>query len=174
MTRQRTLVAVVLAVIAAAALVALGRATAPTPATPRGYADGFLAGRAEGVQEGQAIAESAGSPPASRDRVRAAFDDGYRAGANSAFSGYDGGWSVGRPYVIVLAKGANVNARNNDGESPIFTTVDDEAIPLFIEHGADLSIRNNKGEDVVQAAREKGPARQEALRKALEKFVQKQ
>jgi len=107
MTRQRTLAAVVLAVIAAAALFALGRATAPTPATPGGYADGFLAGRAEGVQEGQAIAEAAGSPPASRDRVRAAFDDGYRAGANNAFGGYDGGWSFGRPYVIVLAKGAN-------------------------------------------------------------------
>ena len=107
MTRQRTLAAVVLAVIAAAALVALGRATAPTPAAAGGYADGFLAGRAEGVQEGQAIAEAAGSPPASRDRVRAAFDDGYRAGANNAFSGYDGGWSFGRPYVIVLAKGAN-------------------------------------------------------------------
>ena len=107
MTRQRTLAAVVLAVIAAAALFVLGRATAPTPATPGGYADGFLAGRAEGVQEGQAIAEAAGSPPASRDRVRAAFDDGYRAGANNAFGGYDGGWSFGRPYVIVLAKGAN-------------------------------------------------------------------
>ena len=107
MTRQRTLAAVVLAVIAAVALFALGRATAPTPATPGGYADGFLAGRAEGVQEGQAIAEAAGSPPASRDRVRAAFDDGYRAGANNAFGGYDGGWSFGRPYVIVLAKGAN-------------------------------------------------------------------
>jgi hypothetical protein len=107
MTRQRTLAAVVLAVIAAAALVAVGRATASTPAAPGGYTDGFLAGRAEGVQEGQAIAEAAGSPPASRDRVRAAFDDGYRAGANGAFSGYDGGWSLGRPYVIVLAKGAS-------------------------------------------------------------------
>jgi len=74
----------------------------------------------------------------------------------------------------LLKLGANVNARNNDGESPIFTTVDDEAIALFIEHGADFSIRNNNGEDVVEAAREKSPARQEALRKALEKFVQKQ
>ena len=108
MTRQRTLAAVVLAVIAAAAaLFVRGRATAPPTPTPGGYADGFLAGRAEGVQEGQAIAEAAGSPPASRDRVRAAFDDGYRAGANNAFGGYDGGWSFGRPYVIVLAKGAN-------------------------------------------------------------------
>jgi hypothetical protein len=34
--------------------------------------------------------------------------------------------------------------RNKDGETPIFTTVDNDAIPLFIEHGADLSIRNNK------------------------------
>jgi hypothetical protein len=107
MTRQRTLAAVVLAVIAAVALFVLGRATAPTPATPGGYADGFLAGRAEGVQEGEALAEAAGSPSGSRDRVRAAFDDGYRAGANNAFGGYDGGWSFGRPYVIVLAKGAN-------------------------------------------------------------------
>jgi hypothetical protein len=107
MTRRRTLAAAVLAIAAAAALVGLGRATAPTPATARGYADGFLAGRAEGLQEGQAIAETAGSPPGSRASVRTAFDDGYRAGANSAFSGYDGGWSFGRPYVIVLAEGAN-------------------------------------------------------------------
>ena len=38
------------------------------------------------------------------DRAKAAFDAGYRAGANSAFAGYDGGWSLGEPYVIVLAK----------------------------------------------------------------------
>jgi len=63
------------------------------------------------------------------------------------------------------------SAQSNLRETPIFTTVDDEAIPLFIEHGADLSIRNNKGQDVVEAANERGPARQEALRKALEKLV---
>jgi len=67
-----------------------------------------------------------------------------------------------------------VNARNNDGETPIFTTFDDQAIPLFIEHGADLSIRNNKGEDVVEAAKERGPARMEALNRALQSLVQKQ
>jgi ankyrin repeat protein len=31
--------------------------------------------------------------------------------------------------------GADVNACNKDGETPIFTTVDNDAIPLFIEHG---------------------------------------
>lgn len=67
----------------------------------------------------------------------------------------------------LLKLGADVNARNNDGETPIFTTVDDDAIPLFITHGADLTIRNNKGQTVVEAAEEKGPLRQEALRKAI-------
>jgi len=70
----------------------------------------------------------------------------------------------------LLKLGADVNARNNDGDTPIFTTVDDDAIPLFIHHGADLSIRNNTGETVFEAAKEKGPARQEALTKAIQEL----
>jgi hypothetical protein len=50
---------------------------------------------------------TAALPPGTRDHVKAAFDAGYRAGADSAFGGYDGGWSLGEPYVIVLAKGGN-------------------------------------------------------------------
>ena len=109
--------AVLLGILAAAALVGLGRLTAPAPdaaqargyhdGTVAGYADGFSAGRAQGLQEGQAVAATADLPAGSRDRARAAFDAGYRAGANAAFSGYDGGWSLGQPYVIVLAKGAD-------------------------------------------------------------------
>ena len=115
MTRQRTLAAVVLAVLFATVLLGLGRATAPSPDAARargyhdgataGYADGFSAGHAEGLREGQGIAETAGLPPAARAPVGNAYDDGYRAGANSAFGGYDGGWELGRPYVVVLAKG---------------------------------------------------------------------
>lgn len=117
MLRRHTLVAVLLGVLVAAGLVGLGRATAPDPAAARsrgyhdgsltGYTDGFRDGRAGGLQEGQAIAETAGLPPGARDRARAAFDAGYRAGANSAFAGYDGGWTLGEPYVIVLANGGN-------------------------------------------------------------------
>jgi Domain of unknown function (DUF6438)/Ankyrin repeats (3 copies) len=68
----------------------------------------------------------------------------------------------------LLKLGADVNARNSNGETPIFTTVDDSAMQLFIRHGADLTIRNNKGETVFEAAKAKGPTRQEALRKAIE------
>ena len=117
MPRQRPpLLAVLLAILAAAALVGLGRLTAPSPAAARargyhdgttaGYADGFSAGHAQGLREGQAIAQTASLPPASRARAKAAFDAGYRAGANATFSGWDGGWSLGQPYVIVLTRGA--------------------------------------------------------------------
>jgi len=41
-------------------------------------------------------------------------------------------------------------------------------VRLLIEHGADLTIRNNKGETVVEeAAKHKGPSRQEALKTAI-------
>ena len=72
----------------------------------------------------------------------------------------------------LLKLGADVNARNKDGETPIFTTVDDTAIPLFIEYGADLAIRNKKGETVIEAAKRRGPHREEALRKAIQKLSQ--
>jgi ankyrin repeat protein len=32
----------------------------------------------------------------------------------------------------LLKLGADVNARNKDGETPIFTTVDSDAMPLFL------------------------------------------
>jgi hypothetical protein len=68
----------------------------------------FLAGRASvgderdyaaGVRDGRALQVPPGA--------RAAFDDGYAAGANDVFAGYDGGWDFDRPYVITLKRGDN-------------------------------------------------------------------
>jgi len=67
----------------------------------------------------------------------------------------------------LLRLGADVNAGNKNGETPIFTTVDLTAFSLFIAHGADLSIRNNKGETVIEAAKEKGHAHETALQQAI-------
>ena len=48
-----------------------------------------------------------------------------------------------------------MNAQNKQGETPIFTTMDERAIPLLVRHGADLTIRNNKGQTVLEAAGQK-------------------
>ena len=95
-----------------------------------------------------------------------------QAGANVNARDKDGNTPLHETFLTdveeeLLKLGANVNARNNDGETPIFTTVDDDAIPLFIAHGADLTIRNNKGQTVVEAAADQGPLRQDALLKAI-------
>src|SRR4051812_11786605 len=88
---------IVLAVLLAAAAFVLGRQTAhPTAASGTaagGFAEGLQAGLAQGRQEGRALQEAAAVPSAQQQAVRAAFDDGYAAGADDVFGGYDGGWS---------------------------------------------------------------------------------
>jgi ankyrin repeat protein len=100
------------------------------------------------------------------------------AGANVNARDNDGNTPLHETFLTdveeeLLKLGADVNARNNDGETPIFTTVDNDAIPLFIEHGADLTVRNNKGETVLEAAKRHGPVREEALDKAIQKLNQR-
>lgn len=65
-----------------------------------------------------------------------------------------------------------MNARNKEGETPLFTTLDDVAPSLFIGHGAGLTIRNQKGETVIEAAKDHGPDREESLRQAILKLSQ--
>lgn len=80
--------------LAAAGAFWTGRATAPPPGpTDRGYAAGLRDGRAEQATLGRAAAD------------KAVFDSGYAAGAADAFAGFDGGWDLRAPYVIVLAPG---------------------------------------------------------------------
>jgi hypothetical protein len=105
----------VVAVVAGAALAvagfALGRASADTDA---GHDAGVREGRAAGVQEGRAL-QAAGSAPS----ARAAFDAGYAAGANDVFGGFDGGWSLGEPYVITLARASGGVTYRIDSRRPL-------------------------------------------------------
>ena len=60
-----------------------------------------------------------------------------QAGANVNARDDSGNTPLHKTYLMDVEKeliklGADVNARNKDGETPIFTTVDDEAIPLLI------------------------------------------
>jgi hypothetical protein len=107
MTRVRmsVLLAILLGAVLAAGMFVLGRATAPDRAS--GYGAGYAAGRAQGVQEGRALQEGLALPAGARDAATAAFNAGYRAGANDVFGGYDGGWSLGTPYLITLVAGSD-------------------------------------------------------------------
>jgi ankyrin repeat protein len=101
------------------------------------------------------------------------------AGANVNARDKNGDTPLHKTYIKeveeeLLKLGADVNARNHEGETPIFTTYDDDAVARYLAHGADLTIRNNKGQTVVEAALDKGPQRREALRKAIQEFHQQQ
>ncbi len=54
---------------------------------------------AAGIVAGRQSVEP-GTPTA-----RGSFQSGYVAGREAAFSGYDGGWAYGTPYVVTLARG---------------------------------------------------------------------
>src|SRR3954454_3647302 len=47
--------------------------------------------------------ESAGDGPATAPR--GTFAAGHRQGLEDAFSGFDGGWSYGAPYIVTLRRG---------------------------------------------------------------------
>lgn len=68
----------------------------------------------------------------------------------------------------LLKFGADVNARNHEGETPIFVTVSEGAVSLFLEHGADPKIRNNEGKTVLEAVEERGRYWKEVVQKALQ------
>jgi hypothetical protein len=105
--------------VAAAALVAgsvvVGRATVDTDSVrakgyqagrDAGYFDGLRVGGVQGRQEGRALQEGQALPATARRPVHDAFDAGYTSGTNDAFAGYDGGWALGAPYVIVVEEGS--------------------------------------------------------------------
>lgn len=123
------------AVIIATGLFALGyaaatahRSTPPSGSYASGRTDGYLAGlragEALGRQEGRALQEGATVPADSREPVQDAFNAGYAAGANDVFSGYDGGWALSQPYVVLLEHGAGQIAYRVSSRTPVQAGVD--------------------------------------------------
>jgi len=74
-----------------------GGAQGSAAAEAQGRAAGLREGRALGIREGRALQLPTGA--------RRAFRAGYVAGANDVFGGFDGGWALGTPYVVTVAKG---------------------------------------------------------------------
>jgi hypothetical protein len=95
-------------VAAGVAFFVLGRLTAGgyDAGTRDGHAAGLREGQAQGRREGQTYQAAQSAPTTSRKAVAAAFANGYAAGANDVFVGYDGGWGLSAPYVVTLGKGS--------------------------------------------------------------------
>lgn len=114
----RKVIQAALVLIIAGGLVLAGRLTVDpghggAQAYAAGYGDGHYAGYftglrdgiAQGRQEGRVLQEVGALRSSVRRPVQEAFDDGYAAGANDVFAGYDGGWILKEPYVVTLAQG---------------------------------------------------------------------
>ena len=108
----RVLIAVV-AICAAAGVFLAGRASATggvsTAAAPTSESAAYERGLGDGVADGRELQATLALRGGARQRARAAYRDGYAAGANDVFGGFDGGWRLGTPYVVTLAPGTGAS-----------------------------------------------------------------
>lgn len=127
------LVAVALGLGVAAGLFVLGRATAhrdsPGQGKDAGYARGLADGRAQGERDGRADVEVRSLPAGTRAPAKAAFEDGFQAGANEVFTGYDGGWSYDVPYIVTLTRGGTGVTYRLASRTPLHPGVDYHLCP---------------------------------------------
>jgi hypothetical protein len=107
MDRRRWLRALVVVIVlgAVGGAFMVGRGTARVH--DRGFANGEAAGYDEGLSVGRALQVGDTLSASTRDVGVAAFKTGYLAGRNDSFGSYDGGWLIGKPYVVVLQPGVD-------------------------------------------------------------------
>jgi len=105
---MKVVVGVLAAVVIGGGLFLLGRVTAPTHSAkaPGDYFAALRAGEAQGREEGRALQAGSELPAGDQHVARDAFATGYAAGANDVFAGYDGGWTKGAPWVVILDAGS--------------------------------------------------------------------
>jgi hypothetical protein len=124
----------------AAIVVALGASSAGAFLLGRhsgGWNDGYALGYDAGVPVGRALQAGVSLPAGTRDVAKKAFQAGYQSGLADSFGGYDGGWILGRPYVVVIAKGAGDVPYRIDHREPLRPGV----WYRVCENGADVCAR---------------------------------
>jgi hypothetical protein len=90
----------------------VGRQTAPAHSGT--WSDGYAVGYDEGVAIGRELQVGASLPSDTKDVATKAFRTGYQSGLADSFGGFDGGWNLGQPYVVVLGKGSGDRAYRID------------------------------------------------------------
>ena len=57
----------------------------------------------------------------------------------------------------LIADGANVNIRNNDGDTPLMSNFSVEAAKLLVAAGADVHAKNHEGKTALDCAKDLEP-----------------
>jgi ankyrin repeat protein len=70
--------------------------------------------------------------------------------------------------AILLQHGADINASNKEGWTPLFSASSADLVCFLLQHGANLSFRNQKGETALQGAKQYGNKEVIAVLKAAE------
>jgi ankyrin repeat protein len=76
-------------------------------------------------------------------------------------------WDEGA-VAVLIAHGANVNARSSDGETALINCVSPSVAEVLLSHGADPRIRNDRGDDALQSAKKSGSKEKAAV---IEKWL---
>jgi uncharacterized protein len=81
------------------------------------------------------------------------------------------GWDADAA-LMLIKRGANVNAQNNDGITPLIDTPVEDVARVLIENGADLSLRDKQGKTALEVAKQSGMKGKAAAIEAAQKHKQ--
>jgi len=81
------------------------------------------------------------------------------------------GWDADAA-LMLIKRGANVNAQNNDGITPLIDTPVEDVARVLIENGADLSLRDKQGKTALEEAKQSGMKGKAAAIEAAQKHKQ--